>query len=88
MGVHFIDLSERLYRVIKSDGLVSDVSDRDTLLKECCGERVLVLVANAGGGMGTAGLAGMTMANALFSQMQYHGKDTQCILLYERVRLR
>ena len=86
MGVHFIDLSERLYRVIKSDGLVSDVSDRDTLLKECCGEGVLV--ANAGGRMGTAGLAGMTMANTLFSKIQYHGKDTQCILLYERVRLR
>ena len=66
---------------------MSDVSDRNILLKECCGEGVLVLVANAGGGMGTAGLAGMTIAKALFAQMQYHVKDTQCILLHERVKL-
>jgi hypothetical protein len=27
------------------------------------------------------------IAKAVFAQMQYHAKDTQCILLHERVRL-
>ena len=62
MGAQSIDLSERLYRVLKPDGLVSDVSERNILLKQCCAEGVLVLVTHAGEGMETAGLAGMTMA--------------------------
>ena len=68
MGAQSIDMAERLYRVLKPDGLVSDVLERNILLKQCCEKGVLVLVTHAGEGMETAGLAGMTMAKALFGK--------------------